>query len=80
MHGLAAGYFEYYNTERLHSAIGDVTPKDKIKIRTPEILAARGRSKQRDEMIVPGEAVWGFAGGQPVLRLTGGTHRTDNRD
>lgn len=34
-------YVEQYNTVRLHSAIGYVTPKDKRQGRAEEILAAR---------------------------------------
>lgn len=34
-------YVEHYNTARLHSAIGYVTPKDKLEGRAEQILAAR---------------------------------------
>ena len=34
-------YVEHYNTVRLHSAIGYVTPKDKLEGRAEQILAAR---------------------------------------
>jgi transposase InsO family protein len=40
---LVAAYVEHYNTVRLHSAIGYVTPKDKLEGRDREILAARDR-------------------------------------
>ena len=40
---LVAGYVEHYNTVRLHSAIGYVTPKDKLLGREDEIFAARDR-------------------------------------
>jgi len=40
---LVAGYVEYYNNVRLHSAIGYVTPKDKLEGRAREILAGRDR-------------------------------------
>jgi len=40
---IAGQYVEYYNTRRLHSAIGYVTPADKLAGREPEIFAARDR-------------------------------------
>jgi putative transposase len=36
-------FVEHYNTVRLHSAIGYVTPKDKLDGRDPDIFAARDR-------------------------------------
>ncbi|MBU2551276.1 MAG: IS3 family transposase [Proteobacteria bacterium] len=38
---LITGYVEHYNTVRLHSAIGYVTPKDKLEGRDKEVFAAR---------------------------------------
>jgi putative transposase len=40
---LVANYVERYNTLRLHSAIGYITPKDKLEGRAQEIFAARDR-------------------------------------
>jgi putative transposase len=40
---LVAGYVEHYNTIRLHSAIGYVTPADKLAGREPAIFAERDR-------------------------------------
>jgi transposase InsO family protein len=40
---IVEGYVEHYNNVRLHSAIGYVTPKDKLEGRAPEILVARDR-------------------------------------
>lgn len=40
---LVADYVAYYNHVRLHSAIGYVTPKDKLEGRDKEIFAARDR-------------------------------------
>ena len=36
-------FVEHYNTVRLHSAIGYVTPRDKLEGRDQEIFAARDR-------------------------------------
>jgi putative transposase len=40
---VAAQYVEYYNTVRLHSAVGDVTPQTRLEGRRQEILDARDR-------------------------------------
>lgn len=40
---LVAEFVTYYNHERLHSAIGYITPNDKLAGREAEILAERGR-------------------------------------
>ena len=40
---IVADYVVHYNTSRLHSAIGYVTPQDKLNGRAPEIFAARDR-------------------------------------
>jgi putative transposase len=40
---LVADYVEHYNTVRLHSAIGYVTPQDLLNGRAPEIFADRDR-------------------------------------
>ena len=40
---IVAKFVEYYNTERLHSAIHYITPKDKLEGREAEILAERDR-------------------------------------
>jgi hypothetical protein len=37
------GFVEHYNTERLHSSIGYITPKDKLEGREKEIFAERDR-------------------------------------
>lgn len=34
-------YLEHYNTMRLYSAIGHITPKDKLARRAEQILATR---------------------------------------
>ena len=38
-----ADFVVYYNTCRLHSALGYITPKDKLEGRENEIFAARDR-------------------------------------
>ena len=40
---IVTGYVEYYNNVRLHSAIGYVTPKDKLEGREKTIFAERNR-------------------------------------
>jgi putative transposase len=40
---MVAGYVNHYNNERLHSAIGYITPKDKLEGREREIWAERDR-------------------------------------
>ena len=40
---LVGEFVEYYNTEHLHSAIGSITPKDKLEGRENEIFAERDR-------------------------------------
>jgi transposase InsO family protein len=44
---IVAKYVEHYNTIRLHSAIGYVTPKDKLEGRAPLILAERDRKLEQ---------------------------------
>lgn len=43
---IVAEFVLYYNTRRLHSALGYITPKDKLEGREEEIFAARDRKLQ----------------------------------
>ena len=77
--GLIGQYVDHYNTVRLHSAIGYVTPADMLAGRQKEIQTARDRkleaareqrklSRQksaRGKLILPGETEAGSAGTQP---------------
>ena len=40
---IVTNFVEYYNTQRLHSAIGYITPKDKLEGRERQIFAERDR-------------------------------------
>jgi putative transposase len=41
------GFVEHYNTERLHSSLGYITPKAKLEGREKEIFAQRDRKLHR---------------------------------
>jgi putative transposase len=44
---IVADYVEHYNTVRLHSALGYVTPKDKLEGREQALFAARDRKLEQ---------------------------------
>ena len=65
---------DHYNTVRLHSAIGYVTPKDKLEGRDKDILAARDRKLEaaRERRKAPRHAARQAAlDGQPATSTTG---------
>jgi putative transposase len=76
---LIQGYIDHYNSARLHSAIGYVTPADMLAGRQAEIHAARDRkleearkerklrraTAERGKMTLPGKTEAGSAGMQP---------------
>ena len=50
---MLAEFVEHYNTGRLHSAIGYVTPADKLASREEEIWAERKRKLAEAEARAP---------------------------
>ena len=67
---IVADYVASYNNLRLHSAIGYVTPKDKLEGREPAIFAARDRklAEARDRRQQQRQAAHDQAPSQPVSR------------
>jgi transposase InsO family protein len=61
---IVARYVEHYNTIRLHSALGYVTPKDKLEGRDPLIFAERDRKLEQAREKEEGEAT-GCTPGRP---------------
>jgi len=67
---IVADYVAYYNNLRLHSAIGYVTPKDKLEGREPAIFAARDRklAEARDRRKQQRQAAHERSPSQPAAR------------
>ncbi|MDH4179851.1 MAG: integrase core domain-containing protein, partial [Armatimonadota bacterium] len=64
---LASRYVRHCNTVRLHSAIGYVTPLDKLE----------GRQRFVASLILPGETEAGSAGTQPCRGIARWAHQDD---
>jgi len=70
---IVARFVEHYNTVRLHSAIGYVTPKDKLEGRDQEIFVARdrklevARERRKEKRHAARQAA---LDGQPAIRTT----------
>ena len=71
---IVARYVEYYNNVRLHSAIGYITPKDKLEGREKTVFADRDRKLEaaRERRKAPRHAARQAAlDGQPATSTTG---------
>jgi hypothetical protein len=70
---IVADYVVHYNTVRLHSAIGYITPRDKLIGRDPEIFAARdrklaeARARRRQQRQAAHERPTTQAGARPAI-------------
>ena len=69
---IVSRYVEHYNTARLHSAIGYVTPKDKLEGRDTLIFAERDRKldEARQQRKEKRRAARQAADGQPATATT----------
>jgi len=73
---LVAGYVEYYNQTRLHSAIGYVTPKDKMDGKEKAIFAERdrkletARERRKGQRRAAREASLATPGPEPTTTVT----------
>lgn len=70
---MVAGFVEHYNTQRLHSSLGYITPANKLAGRADEIFAARdrkleaARARRKQEREQARTRVLQSAGTAPVL-------------
>ena len=69
---VVARYVAYYNEVRLHSAIGYVTPKDKLEGRQKSIFAERDRklAEARERRKAQRQAALAAPGPEPTTTVT----------
>ena len=73
---IVAGYVAHYNNVRLHSAIGYITPKDKLEGREKSIFAERdrkleaARERRKARRRIAHEATLETPGGEPTTTVT----------
>ncbi len=73
---IVAGYVAHYNNVRLHSAIGYITPKDKLEGREKAIFAERdrkleaARERRKARRRLAHEAALETPGGEPTTTVT----------
>jgi len=74
---IVSGYVTHYNTVRLHSAIGYVTPNDKLVGREPEIFAQRDRKLEaaRERRKALRQAVHQAPSAKPAIEFPGAPRR-----
>ena len=66
---IVGNYVTYYNEERLHGALGYVTPKDKLEGRDAEIFKVRDRklAEARERRKAKRQSLQGQAGAEPIM-------------
>ena len=69
---VVAAFVEYYNSTRLHSALGYITPADRLAGRSEAIWAAR--DQKLEQARVARRAVWQHDAVREVTQLAAGVH------